>query len=74
MVKLLETINNGFYTYEVGHECSVVCILTNSLDNNETRYLVDNHIFDLYEQDYNSPFIAKESQLKNNDILLQSDF
>lgn len=74
MVKLLETIIHESHTYEVGHPCSVLCVLLLPSDDNETRYLVEGDIFDPIQQEYSSPFIVKESQLENNDILFQSDF
>ena len=64
-VKLLTQIVVGHMTYPVGHQCSVISILQDSVndDPNNTRYLIDGDIFN-QDGDYESPFVVTATQIE----------
>jgi hypothetical protein len=64
-VKLLTQIVAGHITYDVGHQCLVISVLTGSVndDPNTTRYLIDGDILN-QDGDYESPFMVTATQIE----------
>lgn len=65
-VELLTQIVDVYVTYDVGHKCIVISVLTDSVDDDpkNTRYLIDRDVFNKEDGEYESTFVVTATQIK----------